>query len=158
MKTFPFNTVQSAASYSPVLFQDFQADNHDSSDHQEHCDHRNPLYQSIITIHTWLHYREAKIFPEELEEDRIPGDYSIYACFRNYSEVVPCSALIKCPHCNFYHHHPDQLMYYPPVGAVPEDLSDPDTPLKKILLWNGVTLQHQHHHKQHTLNTQRGEI
>ena len=30
-------------------------------------------------------------------------------------------------------------MYYPPVGAVPEDLSDPDTPLKKILLWNGVT-------------------
>jgi len=49
--------------------------------------------------------REAKIFPEELEEDRIP----------------------------------DQLMYYPPVGAIPEDLADPDTPLKKILLWNGAS-------------------
>ena len=47
------------------------------------------------------------------------------------------------PHCNFDPHHPDQLMYYPPIGAVPEDLSDPDTPLKKILLWNGVTLQHR---------------
>ena len=76
MKTFPFITVRSAASYLPLLFQDIQAD---SSDHHQHRDHHNLSYQSIITTHTCLHYREAKIFPEELEEDRIPGDYPIHA-------------------------------------------------------------------------------
>lgn len=50
-------------------------------------------------------HRESKLFPEELEEDRVP----------------------------------DQLMYLPPSGVLPEDLSDPATPLKKILLWNGAS-------------------
>ena len=83
-------------------------------------------------------------------------DISRLADFRNHSEVVPCPYLIKYTIAILTTATPDQLMYYPPVGAVPEDLSDPDTPLKKILLWNGVTLQHQHNH--YTLNTQRGEV
>ena len=32
----------------------------------------------------------------------------------------------------------EQLMYYPPKGVLPEDISSPSTPLKKILLWNGI--------------------
>ena len=33
---------------------------------------------------------------------------------------------------------PDQLMYVPPEGFIPENMDDPDVPLKTILLWNGV--------------------
>ena len=33
---------------------------------------------------------------------------------------------------------PDQLMYIPPEGYVPEKMEDADVPLKTILLWNGV--------------------
>ena len=32
----------------------------------------------------------------------------------------------------------DQLMFFPPRGVLPENIEDPSTPLKKILLWNGV--------------------
>ncbi len=34
---------------------------------------------------------------------------------------------------------PDQLMYVPPKGFVPDNPEDPSTPLKKILLWNGIS-------------------
>merc|ERR1719481_2437850 len=57
------------------------------------------------TVNVTTGRREAKLFPEELEEDRIP----------------------------------DQLMYSPPPGVLPDHVSDPDTPLKKILLWNGAS-------------------
>ena len=33
---------------------------------------------------------------------------------------------------------PEQLMYVPPEGFIPENMDDPDVPLKTILLWNGV--------------------
>ena len=33
---------------------------------------------------------------------------------------------------------PEQLMYIPPEGFVPENMEDADAPLKKILLWNGL--------------------
>lgn len=33
----------------------------------------------------------------------------------------------------------DQLMFYPPKGYIPENLEDTSTPLKKILLWNGIS-------------------
>lgn len=32
----------------------------------------------------------------------------------------------------------EQLMFYPPKGVLPADISSPSTPLKKILLWNGI--------------------
>lgn len=32
----------------------------------------------------------------------------------------------------------NQLMFYPPKGSGPENMEDPDVPLKKIMLWNGV--------------------
>ena len=34
---------------------------------------------------------------------------------------------------------PDQLMYLPPTGTIPDNQEDPDVPLKKILLWNGAS-------------------
>jgi len=34
---------------------------------------------------------------------------------------------------------PDQLMYLPPVGTLPDNQEDPNVPLKKILLWNGAS-------------------
>ena len=33
---------------------------------------------------------------------------------------------------------PEQLMYVPPEGFIPENMDDPDVPLKTIVLWNGV--------------------
>eukprot|EP00095_Tigriopus_kingsejongensis_P005108 maker-scaffold161_size295871-snap-gene-1.38 protein:Tk05108 transcript:maker-scaffold161_size295871-snap-gene-1.38-mRNA-1 annotation:"glycoprotein 3-alpha-l-fucosyltransferase a" len=33
----------------------------------------------------------------------------------------------------------DQLMFYPPKGSIPENIEDSSTPLKKILLWNGIS-------------------
>ena len=33
---------------------------------------------------------------------------------------------------------PQQLMYIPPEGFVPENMDDSDVQLKTILLWNGV--------------------
>ena len=33
---------------------------------------------------------------------------------------------------------PDQLMYVPPEGFVPENMEDTDVPLKTILMWNGL--------------------
>ena len=33
----------------------------------------------------------------------------------------------------------DQLMFLPPSGSLPRDPSDPSTPLKKILMWNGLS-------------------
>ena len=33
---------------------------------------------------------------------------------------------------------PDQLMYVPPEGFVPENMEDSDVPLKTILMWNGL--------------------
>jgi len=34
---------------------------------------------------------------------------------------------------------PDQLMYLPPAGTLPENQEEPSAPLKKILLWNGAS-------------------
>ena len=34
---------------------------------------------------------------------------------------------------------PEQLMYVPPKGFVPENMEDSEAPLKKILLWNGLS-------------------
>jgi len=34
---------------------------------------------------------------------------------------------------------PDQLMYLPPAGTLPDNQEDPNVPLKKILLWNGAS-------------------
>jgi len=34
---------------------------------------------------------------------------------------------------------PEQLMFIPPTGVLPPDPSDPASPLKKILLWNGAS-------------------
>lgn len=33
---------------------------------------------------------------------------------------------------------PEQLMYVPPEGFIPENMEDTSVPLKKILLWNGI--------------------
>ena len=33
---------------------------------------------------------------------------------------------------------PDQLMYVPPEGFIPENMEDSDAPLKTILMWNGL--------------------
>ena len=47
------------------------------------------------------------------------------------------SSLIMC--CLYLLVLPDQLMYLPPTGTIPDNQEDPDVPLKKILLWNGAS-------------------
>ena len=33
---------------------------------------------------------------------------------------------------------PEQLMYVPPEGFIPENMEDSEAPLKTILMWNGL--------------------